>query len=135
MRNRLPNYLAARGMTRERYMALSWMCRGYDAMRRKMAEMRTPRMVAQYGHFAGGGGEHGDSTAETAQRIADSKEAKIVGAIESAARLEGGGYNREIICCVCRGVGYEKMSPRPLCSEREFRLRVWAFFVRLDELV
>lgn len=135
MRNRLPNYLAERGMTRERYMALKWMCRGYDAMQRKLDEMRTPQMVARYGHFAGGGGKHGDSTSETAQRVADSKEAKIVGAIEKAALLEGGEYHQEIISCVCRGVGFEQMNPRPQCGEREFRFRVWAFFERLDELV
>ena len=39
VRNRLPKYLAERGMTRERYMALMWTCRGYDEMRRRLAQM------------------------------------------------------------------------------------------------
>ena len=135
MRNRLPRYLAERGMSRERYMALMWTCRGYDQMRRRLETMRDPLRPARYGVNAGGGVGPGDPTGAAVVRVADSVEGRVVGAIERAAREVAGEDWRQVILCVCRGVGYEMQSPRPRCGERVFRLRVWEFFARLDQIV
>ena len=135
VRNRLPKYLAERGMTRERYMALMWTCRGYDEMRRMLAQMRDPVRPVSYGINAGGGSGHGDPTAITAERVVESREKLWVSAIERAAREVAGEDWRQIILCVCRGVGFEMQSPRPRCGERACRERVWVCFVLLDRWV
>ena len=135
VRNRLPRYLAERGMSRERYMALMWTCRGYDQMRRRLETMRDPLQPARYGVNAGGGVWPGDPTGAAVVRVTESVEGRVVGAIERAAREVAGEDWRQVILCVCRGVGYEMQSPRPRCGERVFRTRVWEFFARLDQIV
>lgn len=135
MRNRVPRYLAERGMSRERYMQLIWICREYDAMRRRLGEMRDTLRPARYGLDPGGGGRAGDPVGVAAVRAAQSRESRCVRAIEETARQVAGDDWREIVSCVCRGRGYEQLVPRPRCGERVFRQRVWAFFARLDEVV
>lgn len=135
MRNRLPKYLQKRGMSRERYMALIWTCRGYDAMRRKIGWMRDTVRPVQYTINAGGGVGHSDPTAAAVERVMESREGKTVHAIERAAMVVAGEDWREVIACVCRGRGFEMQSPRPKCGERIFRERVWEFFALLDTWV
>ena len=136
MRNRVPRYLAERGMSRERYMQLVWVCREYDAMRRKIVAMRDTLRPARYGDLAGGGGARtGDPTALAAVRAADSRESRMVCAIERTARLVAGEDAGQVLDCVCRGRGFEMQSPRPACGERVFRSRVWEFFAALDAFV
>lgn len=135
MRNRVPRFLEAQGMSRERYMQLVWLCREYDAMRRRLNEMRDTLRPARYGVQPGGGGRAGDPVGDAAVRAAQSRESRCVRAIEEAAREVAGEDWAEVVRCVCRGVGFEQMSPRPRCGERVFRMRVWRFFAEVDRRV
>ena len=112
MRNRVPRFLEAQGMSRERYMQLVWMCREYDAMRRRLNEMRDTLRPARYGVQPRGGGRAGDPVGDAAIRVAQSREGRCVCAIEEAAREVAGEDWPEVIRCVCRGVGFEQMAPR-----------------------
>lgn len=135
MRNRLPRYLAERGMSRERYMALKWCCREYDRMRRELGQMRDPLGAVRTDRVGSGSSRLADPTAEIAARVAGSRERAAVTAIETAAKCVAEEDWPEIILAVCRGRGFEMQSPRPRCGERVFRERVWRFFVELDERI
>lgn len=121
-------------MSTERYMALKWTCRGYDKMMCTLEDMREPLRGKPRGEKTGGGCL-GDSTAETAGRVLQSKEYQITSAIKQAAIEVDAELYLSIIDNVCRGRSFAQVRPKPWCGERQFYRRCVLFFVRLDRLL
>ena len=109
MRNRIPKRLKNYGMTSERYMALKWTCREYDAMQRRLADMRITLRAS--GGESGGKSGVGDPTAAAVCRIMDTRECRCTMAIQRAAIAADPMPASAIPDNVCRGKSYAQIQP------------------------